>query len=78
MLGEAKQKVRARDEGGSSSSHTVGQEGRKRAGNLSFKNYRKPGNKELGWEMQGQGKDRLVSRFSSSEQDAAGQEAALN
>lgn len=56
----------------------VGQDGGKEGWEESFKDYRKPGNKELGWEMQGQGEDKLPSRFSSSKQDAVGQEAALS
>lgn len=52
--------------------------GGKRAGNQSFKDDRKPGNVEQGWEVQRKGEDRLPSTFHNSKQDAAGQEAALS
>lgn len=74
VLAEVEQQVWARDElrrqkQGSQSGTRWGE---KRAGNSCFKDDRKPGNVEQGWEVQRQGEDTLPSVFSSSEQDAAG------
>jgi len=68
---------RGMNSGDSSRAPRVGHDGGRRAGSPCFEDNRKPGKVEQGWEVQRRGGDGLPSAFSSSEQDAAGQEAAL-
>lgn len=79
-LGGAEQQIRARDEvrREQQGSQNGAGWGEKRTGNPCFKDDRKPGNAEQGWEVQREGEDRLPSMFSNSKQDTAGQEAALS